>query len=129
LCSTAKDYAKFIQMVKNKGVFNGTRIIGERYVEMMLSKQTSLDEGNAEQGFAAWVTTASGAAEGPLSAGSFGFGGFWDTYGWADTEENFVAVLLLQMYPNNRYKIHEKFQAITYGVIDDLDTPDGKNRH
>ncbi len=120
LCSTAEDYGKFIQMIKNKGIYDNTRIIGERYIEMMLSKQTTLDDGNSDQGFATWVTNAKGAAEGPMSAGSFGFGGFWDTYGWADPKENFVAVLLLQMYPGNEYKIHEKFKVITNGVIDDL---------
>ena len=121
LCSTAEDYGKFIQMVRNGGVYNKTRIIGERFIEMMLSKQTALDDGNDEQGFAAWVTNAKGAAEGPMAAGSFEFGGFWDTYGWADPKGNFVAVLLLQMYPNNQNKIHEKFQIMTYGVINDLD--------
>jgi len=120
LCSTAEDYGKFIQMVLNKGIYNNTRIIGERFIEMMLSKQTSLDGGNSDQGFAAWVTNVKGAAKGPMTAGSYGFGGFWDTYGWADPQRDFVAVLLLQLYPGNQYKIHEKFQAITYGVIDDL---------
>ena len=120
LCSTAEDYAKFVQMVLNKGVYNNTRIIGERYIEMMLSKQTKLDDGGSDQGFATWVTNKYGAAQGPMSIGSFGFGGFYDTYSWADPKENYVAVLLLQMYPNNNYKIHEKFQAITYGVINDL---------
>jgi CubicO group peptidase (beta-lactamase class C family) len=88
---------------------------------MMLSKQTTLDNGSYDQGFAAWVTNAKGAAEGPMGKGSYEFGGFWDTYGWADPERNFVAVLLLQMYPNNQYKIHEKFKAIVYGIINDLD--------
>ena len=121
LCSTAQDYGKFIQMIQNKGIYNNRRIIGERFIEMMLSKQTSLDDGGYDQGFAAWVTNAKGAAEGPMSIGSFGFGGFWDTYGWADPAGNFVAVLLLQMYPSNQHKIHEKFKVITYGVIDDLE--------
>jgi CubicO group peptidase (beta-lactamase class C family) len=120
LCSTAEDYAKFIRMIKNKGIYNNSRIVGARFIEMMLSKQTALNDGNADQGFAAWVTNAKGAADGPMAVGSFGFGGFWDTYGWADPKGNFVAVLLLQMYPGNTYKIHEKFKAITYGVIDDL---------
>jgi CubicO group peptidase (beta-lactamase class C family) len=120
LCSTAEDYSKFIQMVLNKGTYKNTRIIGERFIEMMLSKQTTLDDGNSDQGFAAWVTNEIGAAEGPMASGSFGFGGFWDTYGWADPKSNFVAVLLLQMYPNNQHKIHEKFKAITYGVINEL---------
>jgi CubicO group peptidase (beta-lactamase class C family) len=119
LCSTAEDYSKFVQMVLNKGSLNNTRILGKRYVEMMLSKQTRFEGGNADQGFAAWVTNAAGAAGGPMSKGSFGFGGFWDTYSWADPEENFVAVLLLQMYPGNQADIHQKFQQIVYGVIDE----------
>jgi len=120
LSSTAEDYGKFIQMVQNGGVYNGTRILGKAYVKMMLSRQTSFDEDDSYQGFAAWVTNEKGAAEGPMSAGSFGFGGFWDTYGWTDPEGRFVAVLLLQMYPNNQHKIHERFQAATYRVIGDL---------
>jgi len=120
LCSTAEDYTKFVQMVLNKGILNNTRILGKRFVEMMLSKQTSLNEGNSNQGFATWVTNAEGAAQGPMSEGSFGFGGFWDTYSWADPKGNFVAVLLLQMYPGNKVKIHEKFQSVVYGIIEDL---------
>jgi CubicO group peptidase (beta-lactamase class C family) len=107
-------------MLLHKGIYNNTRILGERYVEMMLTKQTDLDFGNSDQGFAAWITNKPGAAEGLMSEGSFGFGGFWDTYSWADPKENFVAVLLLQMYPGNKYNIHQKFQYITYNIIDDL---------
>jgi len=120
LCSTAEDYAKFVQMVLHKGLYNKIRILGERYVDMMLRKQTHLDDGSSVQGFAAWVTNERGAAEGPMSEGSFGFGGFWDTYSWADPKGDFVAVLLLQMYPVNEHRIHEKFQNISYGIIEDL---------
>ncbi len=62
----------------------------------MLARQTTLDSGGYEQGFAAWVANAKGAAEGPMAVGSFGFGGFFDTYSWADPQNDFVAVLLLQ---------------------------------
>ncbi len=120
LQSTAEDYGKFVQMVLNKGVYKQKRILGERFIEMMLMKQTMLESWNAEQGFAAWVTTEKGAARGPMSEGSFGFGGFWDTYSWADPKGDFVAVLLLQMYPANREWIHYKFKNITYGLIEDL---------
>jgi CubicO group peptidase (beta-lactamase class C family) len=120
LCSTAGDYANFIRMILHKGSFKDKRILGSRYIEMMLSKQIRFDSGSSDEGFAAWVTNKTGAAEGPMSEGSFGFGGFWDTYGWADPGRDFVAVLLLQMYPPNKYRIHEKFRAITYAVIDDL---------
>lgn len=114
LCSTAGDYAKFIQMILNKGVYNRIRILGEQYAGMMLSKQTRFDDGNSYQGFAAWVTNEKGAAGGPMGVGSFGFGGFWDTYGWADPKQDLVAVLLLQMYPVNQHRIHEKFKSLVY---------------
>jgi CubicO group peptidase (beta-lactamase class C family) len=91
-----------------------------QHIEIMLSKQTRFNDGTSDQGFAAWVTNVVGASEGPMSKGSFGFGGFYDTYSWADPEEDFVAILLMQMYPNNRTGIHQKFQNIVYGVIDDL---------
>jgi CubicO group peptidase (beta-lactamase class C family) len=120
LCSTAADYAKFVQMVLNRGSLKNTRLLGEKYVDMMLSKQSSFNDGDSDQGFAAWVTNPRGAAHGLMSEGSFGFGGFYDTYSWADRKKNFVAVLLLQMYPENQWKIHQKFQKIVYGIIDEL---------
>jgi len=120
LCSTAEDFSKFVQMVLDRGVYKKTRILGARYIDMMLRKQTQLDDGGYVQGFAAWVTNDIGAAEGPMAKGSFGFGGFWDTYSWADPEGDFVALLLLQMYPGNEHRIQQKFQNITYGIIEDL---------
>ena len=119
LCSTAEDYSRFVQMILNKGSLNGIRILGKRYIKMMLSRQTQFGDANTDQGFATWVTNAKGAAKGPFSMGSFGFGGFWDTYAWADPEGNFVAVLLLQMYPGNQVNIHERFQNIVYGAINE----------
>lgn len=120
LCSTAKDYNNFVHMIINKGNYKNKQILGEKYVEMMLNKQTKLDDGDADQGYAAWVTNEKGAKKGPMSIGSFGFGGFFDTYTWADPKKNFTATLLLQMYPTNAHKIHEKYQEIVYNILDDL---------
>lgn len=120
LCSTAENYAQFVQMLLNGGVGNRTRILGKRYVEMMLSKQTELEEGDAYQGFAAWVTNDRGAARGPMPEGTYGFGGFFDTYAWADPQSGMAAVLLLQLYPNNSHNLHQRFQQVVYGVIDDF---------
>ena len=87
---------------------------------MMLSKQTNLDDGDSDQGFAAWVTNEKGVKNSSLSLGSYGFGGFFDTYSYTDPKKNFTATLFLQMYPNNSHKIHEKYQQIVYRTIDDL---------
>lgn len=120
LCSTAKDYSKFVQMIINKGMYHTTKILGEVSIKMMLTKQTNLDDGDSDQGFAAWITNKKGAEKGPMNIGSYGFGGFFDTYIWTDPKKNFTATLMLQMYPTNAHNIHEKYQQIVYDIIDEL---------
>jgi CubicO group peptidase (beta-lactamase class C family) len=117
LCSTAEDYAKFLQMLLNGGTYDKSRILGKPSVMAMLSKQTPFDDGNSDLGFAAWIINEKGASAGPRGIGSFEFGGFYDTFSWADPEQNMVAVLLLQMYPTNEHSIHQKFQREVYGLI------------
>ena len=120
LSSTVEDYTKFMHMIINKGTYKNNKILGEKQVKMMLSKQTNFDDGNSDQGFAAWVTNDKGAKEGPMNLGAYGFGGFFDTYSWTDPKKNFTATLFLQMYPTNAHQIHEKYQQIVYGIIDEL---------
>lgn len=120
LCSTAIDYTKFVHMITNKGMHKNKQILGGNYIAMMLRKQTNLEDGDADQGYAAWVTNEIGAEKGPMSLGSYGFGGFFDTYTWTDPKKNFTATLLLQMYPTNAHNIHRKYQEIVYDIIDEL---------
>ncbi|TLX75001.1 beta-lactamase family protein [Labilibacter sediminis] len=117
LCSTAKDYYLFLKMLKNKGQINGHPVLQEESVKAILSKQSALNEGESYQGYAAWITNELGAQKGENNEGSYGFGGFFDTYSWTDPKADFSAVLLLQMYPNNNKKIHEKFQTLTYDLF------------
>jgi CubicO group peptidase (beta-lactamase class C family) len=117
LCSTAEDYARFLTMLVNDGELQGTRILRQSSVDTMLSKQTPFDDGGYDQGFAAWIINEKGAEHGPMGTGAFEFGGFYDTYSWADPQHHLVAVLLLQMYPTNAYSIHQKFQDAVYRII------------
>jgi CubicO group peptidase (beta-lactamase class C family) len=121
LCSTAGDYAKFLRMLLNGGEYKGSRILCESSVEAMLSKQTPFDDGHYHQGFAAWVINEKGAYEGPRGVGSFEFGGFFDTFCWTDPATDLIAVLLLQMYPNNTCDIHGRFRDVIFNVIRESD--------
>lgn len=114
LSATAKDYNNFLLAIENRGILNGNRILGEEFVEMMLSKQSILNEGDSYQGFAAWVVNEQGEKNGLRPKGSYDFGGFFDTYSWVDPKNDFTAILLLQMYPNNAHDIHWKFQQLVY---------------
>jgi len=112
------DIGVFAQMLLNKGELNGNRIVGSRYVEMMRSRQNHHGWWNSNVGLGLSLTTKDGGAQGSRPEGSFDFGGFFDTWCWVDPENELIGVLFLQMYPGNEYKIHEKFQNITYGLLD-----------
>jgi CubicO group peptidase (beta-lactamase class C family) len=114
LCSTAEDYARFVRMVLNRGYYKGNQVLGEPYADLMRTRQTPLGEEDSYQGYGTWTINELGARKGGRPIGSFDFGGFWDTYSWADPENDLVAVLLLQMYPGNEHDIHAKFQEIVY---------------
>jgi len=120
LCATAADYLKFMQMIHHKGLYRGKRILGEEFVEMMLTKQTPFEDGDSDQGYAAWVVNEKGAKNGTMTKGSYGFGGFFDTYAWTDPNLDFTAILLLQMYPTNTHGVHETFQSYTYAYMNNF---------
>lgn len=120
LSCTAQDYNKFLMMIEKKGMYNGNRILKEASIEMMLSEQTEFNDGDSSQGFAAWIVNDKGAENGLRPKGSYDFGGFFDTYCWVDPKNEFSAILLLQMYPNNTHDIHWKFQKAVYGIMNGL---------
>lgn len=121
LCSTAGDFARFLRMLMNGGKHNGSRILSGSSVQAMLSKQTPFDDGIYNQGFSAWIINEKGASSGPRGLGSFEFGGFFDTFSWTDPETDLIAVMLLQMHPNNHGDIHQKFQDIIFRGIHQSD--------
>ena len=117
LSSTVLDIGMFGQMLLNKGIYNGTRILESSSVEIITSGPAKHGWWDYDIGFGVSVVTKEGAAKKPMSEGSYDWGGFFDTYGWVDPPKNFVAILLLQMYPTNEFEIHQKFQQITYEII------------
>ena len=120
LVSTAQDYNKFLMMLVNKGKYGDKTVLAEDSVLMMLSPQTSFNDGDSYQGFAAWVVNDEGAKNGLRPKGSYDFGGFFDTYCWVDPEQDFTAILLLQMYPTNAHDVHWEFQKSVYESFENL---------
>lgn len=100
MLSTAADMARFYQMMLNKGVFNGRKIISSDSVALMTMNHV----GNLQAGFAAgmgfglgWgvVRDPKGAFR-LCSVGSYGHGGAFRTYGWVDPPKDMVRVIMLQ---------------------------------
>ncbi|HBE43855.1 MAG TPA: serine hydrolase [Bacteroidales bacterium] len=120
LSSTTKDYATFLQMLLNKGEYNGKRIISRRTVELISTNQIGeLNLGRNKFGLGFEITTAEGQAVLGISEGSFSWGGYFGTTYWADPKERLVCLLFMQQVPLSRGEIQNKFKAMVYQALDD----------
>jgi CubicO group peptidase (beta-lactamase class C family) len=120
LSSTVKDYATFLQMLLNKGEYNGKRLLARRTVELMTSNQIGdLNLGRDKFGLGFEITTANGQAKLGISEGSFSWGGYFATSYWADPKEHLVCLLFLQQSPFSHSEISDKFKALVYQALND----------
>jgi CubicO group peptidase (beta-lactamase class C family) len=100
LYSTAADLANFYQMMLNRGILHGRRILSRAAVEVMTQNHT----GDIPTGFApgmsyglTWSVVREPAGAFRLnSIGAYGHGGAYRTYGWVDPGKDMVGVILLQ---------------------------------
>ena len=121
LASTAYDYAVFMQMLLNNGVYNGRRILSRNTVRMMITNQIGdlrLGHGNTF-GLGFELVTPQGSAFSPRPEGSYSWGGMFSSSYWIDPKEKIVAQLFLQLYPNSHGDIHEKFKVLAYQALND----------
>ena len=120
LSSTIKDYAVFLQMLLNGGIYNGQRILSRRTVELMTSNQIGdlLIGGVDKFGLGFQVTTERGQAKTALSEGSFSWGGYFGTSYWVDPKEKLVCLLFMQQSPMSHGEIQNKFKALVYQAVE-----------
>lgn len=130
LYSTPNDYARFCQMLLNRGALQGQRYLSAAAFAAMTSIQT----GDLECGFFrekfgknyGWGvgtcilhTPHAGAAE-SLSPGSFGHGGAWGTQAWIDPVKGVAYLLMVQRsnFPNSDgSEVRRCFQEAAIGAI------------
>jgi CubicO group peptidase (beta-lactamase class C family) len=133
ILTTARDYARFAQMLLNGGTFDGARILGRKTVELMTSDH--LPPGVAYgpftpelgvtapfpsygQGFGLGVSVRidAGRSPNPGSVGDFSWSGVSGTFFWADPRERLAAVLMLQA-PAVRVYYRSLMRALVYQAI------------
>ena len=118
LSSTAFDYSIFLQMLLNKGSYNGKQILGRRTVELMLSPQLPdniLVDDNFSLGFE--LTSKKSANLKMLNEGSFAWGGYYGTTYWGDPKEKLICLIMTQQNPNSHYDYVDKITNIIYGSL------------
>ena len=117
LTSTVKDYAKFVQMVLNKGRFNGNQIIGKKTAETMLTGQGYLSWGSeVSLGFSLMKDDLYSTGIGG-SKGTFSTGGYWNTSAFADPVENIIGIIYKQTYDIGNDPTSAAFRRLVFQSI------------
>jgi CubicO group peptidase (beta-lactamase class C family) len=118
LSSTALDYAKFLQMMLNKGSLNGNDLLSPATVRLMTSNQIGdLNAGTKKFGLGFAIVGAKEAARLPVSEGNFEWGGIFGTSYWVDPKENLIGMLITQKYPNSYNDLSDKYRVLVYQAL------------
>ncbi len=125
LMSTAMDYARFLQFMRNKGELQGARLLGPRTVDFMTADHLGAIPVNGNLlppghgfglGFA--VRTAPGLAPVPGSVGLYYWGGIAGTSFFVDPAQDLHAILMIQA-PNQRDYYRPLFRDMVYAALAD----------
>jgi CubicO group peptidase (beta-lactamase class C family) len=121
LLSTATDYARFLEMLRNGGRLDGRRILSRKTVELMTTSHLVGVAYQPGQGFGLgfYVVEDVGARGSPGSVGEFGWGGAYHTTYWVDPREELVVVYMTQLVPAGNVDDQAKVRALVYQAIVD----------
>jgi CubicO group peptidase (beta-lactamase class C family) len=125
LFSTAGDYMIFAQMLLNKGVINGVRILGRKTVDLMTENHLS-DGLIPLSGLPGWgfglgfaVLTDIPQTQTLGSVGEYGWSGIYNTYFSIDPKEKLIWILMTQFSPFSLYPVNKEFNVLVYQAIVD----------
>jgi CubicO group peptidase (beta-lactamase class C family) len=122
LSSTARDYATFLQMYLNGGELNGSRLLSRTTVQFILGNQTGslFGEDASYYGLAFEVVTPKGQDKGgKSSAGTFDWGGYFNTQYFADPKEGLIGILMKQTKGAPNDETGWKFRLLVSQAVDD----------
>lgn len=114
LSSTATDYARFLQLFLNGGELDGVRLVGRKTVELMLTNQVYSMWPKFGLGFG--LETVENDSRTPLSAGSFEWGGAFNTTYWADPKERLIALVFTNTW-GGTVALGDPFKTFVYSAL------------
>jgi CubicO group peptidase (beta-lactamase class C family) len=118
LLSTARDYVRFLEMIRRGGELDGVRILAPRTVKLMTTNQVGTLHSSTGLGFGlGFETTDRFGANGMDSEGAFGWGGAYGTVYRVDPEAKLVMVLMIQLLPNTT-DIRTVFPTLVYQALE-----------
>lgn len=119
LVSTARDYATFLEALRNGGALGKVRILAPHTVKLMTTNQIGDLKSPRGLGFGfGFETHDQYGVSGMASVGSWGWGGAYGTWYRVDPQERLTIVLMLQMIPNDT-DVRDKFDATLFQALID----------
>lgn len=118
LVSTARDYARFLQMLLNGGELEGVRILSPKSVDVMTTNQSGslYTQPGQTFGLGFSIVTHPGADNSLSSAGTWGWGGAYGSQYRVDPKERLVIVFMMNQTPNSA-DIASKFPTMVYQAL------------
>jgi CubicO group peptidase (beta-lactamase class C family) len=118
LLSTAHDYARFLEMIRNGGELDGRRILSPRTVALMTTNQVGTLHSSEGLGFGlGFETVERYGANGMDAPGAYGWGGAYGSTYRVDPASGLTLVFMMQLMPNET-DIREKFPTLVYQALE-----------
>lgn len=130
LLSTASDYARFCQMLLNRGELNGVRLLAPKTIAVMTSDQVPpgiprlgyedmapTPEMGHSFGLGFAVRTDPGHSPLSGSVGDYFWAGAYGTYFWVDPQEKMFAVMMVQMPFPQSGPYRRAMRELVYGAL------------
>jgi CubicO group peptidase (beta-lactamase class C family) len=118
LLSTARDYSRFLEMIRRGGELDGIRILAPRTVKLMSTNQVGTLHSANGLGFGlGFETTDRYGANGLDSEGAFGWAGAYGTIYRIDPEARMVMLMMIQLLPNAT-DIRTVFPTLIYQALE-----------
>jgi CubicO group peptidase (beta-lactamase class C family) len=119
LLSTARDYARFLEMTRNGGTLDGARILSPRSIALMTTNQSGTLHSTTGLGFGfGFQTVDRYGALGLSSVGAYRWGGAYGSNYLVDPDARLVLVYMVQLMPN-RTDLGVLIPALVYQALGD----------
>ena len=120
LLSTAGDYSRFLEMLRQGGTYEGKRYISKKSVELMSHDTLVSATFQPGQGFGlGFRITKDPSVMGNLgSVGDYGWGGAYHSTYWVDPKEDLTVVYMTQLIPADGLEEQTKIRALIYSALE-----------
>ena len=121
LFSTARDYARFAQMLLNGGELDGARVLKPETIALMTTNQIGTRRALIffKYGLGFGLEMAPGAPDGGRALARYFWGGIFSTYFWVDPRHDCTAVIMTQVLPTNSSGVEHVFRSAVDDAITD----------